>query len=732
MFLPNHFNLKPTALFVALSLCLSGNILALEPNQTEIIADQVEGTAQEQVRAQGNVEVRRNNQTLNSEWLKYDQPTSRAQAGDQFKLNQEQSTVCGTTLDYKLDDRTGVADSATFDSFDGTRRIQGVGDKLFFQGKDKYQIKKASVNTCEPGDDSWYLRASKVDLDYTKSVGVARDAHLVFQGVPILYTPWIDFPLDGNRKSGLLVPTFKFGSDGFTFAAPYYFNLAPNYDLTLAPGIITDRGALLDGEFRYLMPDYAGRIRTSQLPDDSKAHRERYLWSLQHNQALASNMSFGYDYNQVSDNKYFQDFGTRNDIAENVNLNREAWLRYSFGIGSASAFSSLRVQKYQTLQDETNSVDEPYSRLPELLFNVNQQFNNFNLSVLSEWTYFDSDNKQNGSRFVAYPNVTWDFSKSWGYVRPKIGYHYTQYQLDSFNNSPSGSQSRGLPMMSVDSGLTFERQSSLRGSSYTQTLEPRLFYTYIPSKEQNKLPNFDSSENDFNFTQLFTENRFSGQDRINSANQVTLALTTRYLSNSNGVERLRVDFGKRFYFDKDDITLDGNLSKRDEASSDFLTRISGSITDSLRLNADYHYNQDLGKTERLSGSLQYNPAPGKAAGFRYRYGRDEEIYPNEFGELKQIDLAIQWPIAKNYYVVARQNYSLSNSKSLEQLLGVEYNQGCWTLRVIGQRYVSSRDNTKNAVFFQLELKDLGGIGNDPFETLRLAIPGYSKINEVRR
>lgn len=732
MFLPNHTNLKSLTLLVALSLSLCNNVLALEPDQTEIIANHLEGTAQEQIRAEGSVEVKRNNQTLNSEWLTYEQPTNRAQAGDTFKLTQENSTICGTILDYKLDDRIGFGDKPVFDSFDGTRRIQGVGDKILFQGKDKYEIQKTSFNTCKPGDGSWYIRANTVDLDYIKNVGTAKHANLVFKGVPILYSPWLDFPLDGNRKSGLLVPTFQFGTDGFTFAVPYYFNLAPNYDLTIAPGIITDRGAMLDGEFRYLMPNYAGKIRTNLLPNDRKAHKDRHLWSLQHDQVLAPNLTFGYDFNQVSDKNYFRDFGNRSDIASNVNLNREAWLRYGFGIGSASAYTSLRVQDYQTLQNETNSVDNPYARLPELLFNLNQPIDNMNLSLMSEWTYFDSNNKQTGSRIVAYPNIQWDFSKSWGFLRPKIGYHYTQYQLNSFNNLEDRSVSRGLPILSLDSGLSFERDTSFKGSSFTQTLEPRLFYTYIPTKEQNNLPNFDTAENDFNFTQLFTENRFSGEDRINSANQMTFAITTRYLDNETGLEKLRLDLGKRFYFDKDNITLSGKLSKREEASSDFLARISSSITDNLRFNTDYHYNQTLKKTERINSSLHYRPASGKAVGIRYRYGRDEEIYPAEYGELKQIDLALQWPIAKNYYIVARHNYSLAQSKALEQLLGVEYNQGCWGFRLIGQRYVSGRKTTKNAVFFQLELKDLGGLGNDPFETLRLAIPGYSKINEVSR
>lgn len=732
----------PTLLAYALALIFAGGALAapaapesggkLAPGETRVTADQLDGQMEVELKARGNVYVERDDQTVTADWLNYYQPENRAEAGDRFKLTQENNTVYGCNLNYNLTDRTGNATDADFDAYSGKNRFRGTSNEVEFQGKNLYQLNQAKVNTCDPGDDSWYLRASRVNLDYNTNIGVARNAWLQFEGVPIMYSPWMDFPLNNQRKSGFLTPTLKSGSNGFEIALPYYFNLAPNYDLTVTPDYMEKRGLMLGAEFRYLQPNYTGKVYTEQLPNDREDNnKDRWLWRLTHqqNNLLFPGVGMNIDFTQVSDNDYFKDFGDRYSIAENTNLNREINFNRAFSLGKLNAGAFVRWQRYQTLQNDTNTVDVPYARLPQVLFNLGANWDNgLNFNMFNEWTYFSSATKQEGRRLISYPSVAWNLNRTWGFLRPKVGLNYTFYDLDTFNENQARTATRTLPIVSVDSGLYFERNTTGRGD--TQTLEPRLYYVYIPTKNQDNLPNFDTSLNDFNYAQLFTENRFSGGDRINGANALTAALTTRYIDNNTGLERIRLAVGQRYYFQKDDITLAGNVARIDKAGSDILLSVGGDITRALRLDSNYHYDQEVSTTGSFDASLVYNPAPGKTASLRYRYERNGEIYDGVYGKLSQIDVAAQWPVARRWYVVARQNYSLEDSKSLETLAGFEYNDGCWILRIVGQRYVTDINDTKNAIFFQLELKNLGGLGNDPFETLRLSIPGYSKINEI--
>ncbi|RXZ44552.1 LPS-assembly protein LptD [Crenobacter cavernae] len=732
--------LRPSPLAVALAAAFALPAYAegpapAAPGQTVIDADRIDGQMEGRIQARGNVVVRRDDQTVKADWLDYFQSENRLKAGDQVEFTEGNSRISGHALDYKLDTREGEASDATFagQGADG-RTLRGDGEKIEFRGRDRYRLKQARANTCEPGDDSWYLKAGTLDIDYTRNVGVARNAWLDFQGVPILYTPWIDFPLDGGRKSGVLAPTFKTGSDGFEVSLPYYFNLAPNYDLTLTPRWVSNRGAMLGAEFRYLQPDYSGTLSTEQMPDDKKANDSRYAWRAKHGQKLGAGFSFGYDANYVSDDRYFKDFGDRVDIASNVNLPRDAWLNYGTGWQGGAASGQLRVLRYQTLQDPLAPVTPPYALLPRLSGNATQSLPaGFSANLFAEFTRFTHPTLQEGNRLVAYPSVSWALERPWGFVRPKFGMHATEYDLDPFAGQNGGKRSRTLPIFSTDAGLYFDRETSFFGREHTQTLEPRLYYVNIPTRAQNDLPNFDSAEKDFSFAQLFTENRFSGQDRINGANALTVAFSSRYLDDESGLERLRMEIGQRYYFRKEDISLSGSTQDLENSGSDIVATVGGEITDAWRADATYQYNQQLGKTERYEWAARYSPEAGKTVSLRYRYGRDEDIgFGGIRAPMRQIDIAAQWPIAKKWYVVARENYSLIDNTSLEQLAGVEYNDGCWTARVVGQRYVTDLTNTKNAVFLQLELKDMGGIGSNPIDTLRLAIPGYSKINDTRQ
>ena len=708
----------------------------LPENATRISAERIAGQTNVRARAEGDVIIERNDQTLNADWVDYDQQADVVRAGDSFTLTRgDGQTVRGKELHYDLSHESGRAADAQFAVEHESRRLQGVSAEMEMQDKNHYAMRGVKFNTCNPGDRSWYIQAAELKADRESGIGTARHARLVFGGVPVLYTPWADFPLNGNRKSGLLVPTIKIGSDGTELELPYYFNLAPNYDATLAPGIITARGATLGGEFRYLQDKYSGSLKAKYLPHDRRSrHRHRYEAEFAHLHRFNTDLSGGIDYRQVSDDDYYRDFYGRNEIAENVHLNRSAWLDYRRDLFGQPVQMRLSVQRYQTLSDAQGRKQRPYAILPRFSAAWQKNFGLGQFNIDTQFTRFEHSELQSGSRLVIYPSWQWDFSRPWGYVRPKIGVHATRYWLKGKDGYESRTLSRVLPLTNVDAGLAFERQTTLFGKSYLQTLEPRAFYNYIPAKSQNDLPNFDTSLNGFSYAQLFRENIYSGQDRINASNSLSVGLQSRLIDAATGAERFRAGIGRKYYFRDDNVLLDGSIEHGRRWRSDIAAFAGGRIGDNWHADLSWHYNESAKATQRFDIGASYNPEPGKVISARFKYGAREEIYTGFYGKLKHIDFAAQWPINERLYAIGRFNYSLSPHTPLEQMAGLEYKSacGCWSVSVVGQRYVNGLNSRKNAFFVTLQLKDLSSLGKDPYEQLRLAIPGYSKTNEVNR
>ena len=708
----------------------------LPENATRISAERIAGQTNARARAEGDVIIERNDQTLNADWVDYDQQADVVRAGDSFTLTRgDGQTVRGKELHYDLSRESGRAADAQFAVEHESRRLQGVSAEMEMRDKNHYAMRGVKFNTCNPGDRSWYIQAAELKADRESGIGTARHARLVFGGVPVLYTPWADFPLNGNRKSGLLVPTIKIGSDGTELELPYYFNLAPNYDATLAPGIITARGATLGGEFRYLQDKYSGSLKAKYLPHDRRSpHRHRYEAEFAHLHRFNTDLSGGIDYRQVSDDDYYRDFYGRNEIAENVHLNRSAWLDYRRDLFGQPVQMRLSVQRYQTLSDAQGRKQRPYAILPRFSAAWQKNFGLGQFNIDTQFTRFEHSELQSGSRLVIYPSWQWDFIRPWGYVRPKIGVHATRYWLKGKDGYESRTLSRVLPLTNVDAGLAFERKTTLFGKSYLQTLEPRVFYNYIPAKSQNDLPNFDTSLNGFSYAQLFRENIYSGQDRINASNSLSVGLQSRMIDAATGAERFRAGIGRKYYFRDDNVLLDGSIEHGRRWRSDIAAFAGGRIGDNWHADLSWHYNESAKATQRFDIGASYNPEPGKVISARFKYGAHEEIYTGFYGKLKHIDFAAQWPINERLYAIGRFNYSLSPHTPLEQMAGLEYKSacGCWSVSVVGQRYVNGLNSRKNAFFVTLQLKDLSSLGKDSYEQLRLAIPGYSKTNEVNR
>src|SRR5688572_14532658 len=683
--------------------------LALDgPDQGTLFlrADRVQGT-KTRVEAEGDVELRSRRETVLADFLSYDFDTQEIRGRGNVLLRQGNDFVTGPELTFKRDSETGVFESPRFRV--GEVGARGDADRITFLGSELYQVLRGRVTTCVAPREDWFLRAEKIEIDTAKKVGVAHDARLDFMGLPILYSPWLEFPLSSDRKSGFLTPTFgSSGERGIDFALPYYFNLAPNYDATVTPRIMTKRGVQVGAEFRYLFSDVSmpnqGQAYVEVLPDDRQTDTTRWLYSWRHNHQITPWLAGYFNLNKVSDDTYFTDLSERVAITSQSTLAREGGLAATFGPLSLLA----RAEKFQTLQDPNAPIIPPYDRVPQLLGTLSEvEWRGLVFSGIGEYARFRRPNVEaaDGDRAVLYPQVEWRRSGSYWSFAARGSVHARQYDLRARGIDGDRTPDVVVPIASLDGGLVLERPWSAFGENFLQTLEPRAFYVYIPHRDQNRLPVFDTALDDFNFSQLITENRYVGNDRIGDANQLTLALTSRLLDPSTGAERLRMSIGQRFYFEDQRVVLP-NETPRSSSSSDLLLGAEGRLSDAWLLNSLVQFNLDAGSMERLNLGARWMPEPGKAIAASYRYTRQLVDPVGSVNSLKQFDIATQWPITPQWTLLARWNYSLVQSKTLEALVGFEYNADCWALRAVLHRLRTTTERTSNSVYVQLELTGL--------------------------
>lgn len=615
-------------------------------------------------------------------------------------------------------------DAMAFSTTPTSRSARGDAEAIFFEGQDKKRLKKARYTTCEAGVDDWYIKANEINLnDFTES-GTAKNAYIEFKGVPLLYTPWIGFSYNNQRKSGLLAPTVGSTSrSGFEVLTPFYWNISPNMDATLATRALSRRGVQLQGEFRYLEEKFSGIDSLEYLPSDRLTGETRYYANLKHQHTLGAGWSAGYSVEKVSDDQYFSDLSTRITTTSRINLPQQFNVNYS---NDDWAFSGV-AQKFQTLDD----LSYPYERLPELTLKGDKYYGDFNTKLYSQFVAFEINNSAptvpTGMRTTLYPSISLPINRPYGYVEPKIGIHHTNYSLDNVANGLE-SQQRTLPIFSVDSGLYFDRDFKVMTRNYSQTLEPRLFYLYIPEKDQSNIPVFDTSLTDLNFTSLFSENEFAGNDRINNANQVSFALTTRMVDSDTGIQRLSASVGQRYYFEDQKVFLPGtNLRKNN--SSDLIAGLSANLRNSWDVDAFWQYNTDDSSGIRTTLTSRYNPEPGKTLNLSYSYRKDvanavtSSSLTTNTG-INQVDISAQWPLGKGWYGVGRLNYSFRENQLIESLAGLEYDAGCWQARGVVQRVETATADANYAFFFQLELGGLASIGANPLSVIRRNVPGY--------
>ncbi|HEX4943815.1 MAG TPA: LPS-assembly protein LptD [Usitatibacteraceae bacterium] len=686
-------------------------------------ADHISGSEAKSVTATGNVSLRQRGAAINADRLEYSLETDTAVATGNVRLERLGDSATGPRLVYRIEQGTGEMESPVFDfpkREDRRSASRASAERAILEGEDRNRFLRAEYTTCPVPRDDWTLKVSELVIDGKRQVGTAWNSTVWFLGVPILYSPWLSFPTNNARKTGFLPPTFgSSGRGGFEFSLPWYWNIAESQDATVMPKLFSKRGLQVGGEYRYLRPTYAGQADVEFLPNDAIADRDRYFLAVRHAQQLPRGWSLAVNAQRVSDDNYFRDLSTRVAATSQTILPRDAILGYTDETWAVSA----RAVAYQTLQDPTAPVPAtvPYRQVPQLMVSgLKQNVHGFDWQVASELTNYRHPELVDGQRLIAYPQVSWPLRRAWGYVTPKVGFHYTRYHLSDNDGGP-GDATRNVPLASVDTGIYLDRPWDFLGGRFQQTLEPRLFYLRVPFRDQSRLPNFSTAEVDFGANSLFRENRFIGGDRIGDANQVTAAITSRLVESDTGLERLNVTLGQIYYFEPQRVTLLG--PPREENKSDLVALVSGQVTPAFSIDGGLEYNVSNNRARRLDVAARYSPRPGSLVNAAYRYTRDQ---------VKQVDLSAQWPVTAALSVVGRWNWSLEDRKLIEGLAGFEYNAGCWEIRAVAHRFITATQQVSTSFQIQLELSGLSRIGINPLETLRQNIPGYRRSDEMSR
>lgn len=688
---------------------------------TTLDAERMTGRPDREVQLDRNVEITRGATSVQADSAHYDIVDDRIDASGNVRMRRYGDRYTGDDLRLKMDTGQGYVSHPTYKL--ELNKAQGGAERIDFEGQEQATVREGTYSTCEGPDPDWYLKSDTISLDTGRETGAASNSVLYFKGVPILATPYMSFPLSKERKSGVLPPTVgTTNKGGLEVVVPYYFNIAPNRDLTLYPRVISQRGLQLGASARYLGESYSGETRVEGMFNDRLAGGGRYAFSSTHTQKFSPQLTFASNLNGASDNNYPNDFPSTITTASQRLLLRDMALAYSGSIWTATA----RASSYQVLQDPAAPIPRPYDRLPQLMLQGRQQnIGGFDWSAYSELTRFWHPDLLRGNRLVVNPRLSYPILRPGYFIRPRLSLNAASYSLDNQAPGLPTAFNRVLPTFSVDSGLIFERDASFLGAPATQTLEPRLFYVYTPYKDQSLFPNFDTALADFNFSQIFSENRFTGQDRVSDANQVTAAVVSRFIEES-GVERMSFALAQRFYFNDQLVARSFNsttaaIAGPPETRSDLLLAATGKISSTLSADAGMQYSQGEKRLNRANYGVHWQPGPKRVLNLQYRR--------NLPAALELTEVSAQWPIASRWYAVGRVNYSLLEKKVAESLLGLEYKADCWVFRVVGQRIPTAAGVATSAIFLQLELNGLSKIGSNPLDILRTSVPGYQAVNQ---
>ncbi|WP_430447101.1 MAG: LPS-assembly protein LptD [Pseudomonas piscis] len=765
----------------------------------------------------GDVVMRQGSMQVEADEANLYQAENRGELSGNVRIRDNGTLMVGDHADVQLDTGEAKVDNAEY----VLHKSRVRGSALYAKRAENaiIRLKDGTYTTCEPNSNAWQLKGNNITLNPATGFGTATNVTLRVKDFPVLYTPYIYFPIDDRRQSGFLPPSFGTSSDtGFMLVTPYYFNLAPNYDATLYPRYMAKRGLLMEGEFRYLTKSSEGQFGAAYLNDESDDRRKqtdsektRYLLNWQHKGGLDSRLMTEVDYTKISDPYYFQDLETDQIGVKSVDyVNQQGAVTYRGDDYTAR----LNVQAFQLA---TVSNITPYDKLPQITFNGALPYHPQGLDFtyetelvrfdrsLRNGNYFDKDggpfdpvtntygtrrldtnvtglDRANGDRLNLKPGVSLPLNWSYGYLTPSLKYMYTRYNLDLDAQGKEGiitarqnaalkgtryvggdyssSQSRGVPIASVDGGLYFDRNTQWFGKDYRQTLEPRMFYLYVPEKDQQDIPVFDTGEPTFNYSSLFRENRFSGSDRVGDENKLSLGVTSRWIED-NGFQRQRISVGQALYFKDRTVQLPGiDYRTRDDATSNvspYALEYEYRFNRDWRTTAEYNWDPDSHTPRSGSAMFHYQPEdnPNKVVNVGYRYRNDQVRYDQNSGswkmggdygtpgqpgyvkdyyKIQQHDFSTIWPIVPQWNLISRWQYDYNRNRTLEAFGGFEYDNCCWKLRLINRYWVKYDEFSQNApenekgdrgIFLQIVLKGLGGVMGTKVESfLDKGIQGY--------
>ncbi|HJS02602.1 MAG TPA: LPS-assembly protein LptD [Variovorax sp.] len=716
--------------------------------------DRISGRPDLETVIEGNASLRRGDTVIHADRLEYYQPEDLAKASGNVRINQAGNVYEGPQLELKLE---------TFEGFFNKVRYrflasggEGEAERVDFVDSNVSIARQGTYTTCRREDypgwmPAWLLSAATLTTDTEENVGVATDARLSFMGISTPPFPSLSFPLSNDRKSGFLPPTIGIGSvNGVDISTPYYWNIAPNRDATFYPEVMSKRGVNLGTEFRYLEKDYSGDIRVDYMPTDSLRNRKRWgIWT-NHSQTFdpkplgLDSLTASLRFNRVSDDDYWRDF-TRTPTLTTRLLANDASLNWTKGDWNGV----VRTLKYQTLQYDLSPIVPPYDRLPQITANYNKyDWNGFDFSFNADYSRFRGDpslqKQPDGERVYALGSLSRPFLTPGTFVIPKIQLHTTSYQFDAPLSNGASSASRTVPTFSLDSGMIFERDANFFGRAFRQTLEPRAFYVYTPYRDQSLLPNYDSAANDFNFATVYTENAFSGNDRISDSNTLTTGVTSRLIDPESGAEAARFGIAQRLRFKDQRVTLPGGTPVTDRVS-DLLLGAQINWTPQWSVDGTVQYNPDDHKSTRTALSARYNPGPYRNISAAYRYQANTTPTSNDGN--KSLDVSWQWPIndlwgdkgkdlgpgrgqgGGRWYAVGRLNYSLQDRKLTDGVLGFEYDGCCWIGRVVLERLTTGQATANTRIMFQIEFVGFASIGSSPMRTLTQNIQRYQPLRQ---
>ena len=679
-------------------------------DETRVEADRVVRESEDLLRLSGDVNLFRREQQIEADDVLIDRSTDIITATGNIYFVDPNYRIEGPSA--RVDNRNNTAEFEE-PSFEISQR-HARGEASLVEKLDPFRSRYEDIQytSCDPGDNAWYLRASELEIDRESGRGEATHTTIYVEEVPIIYLPYFQFPIDDRRMSGVLTPNIGYSSDnGFSLLVPVYWNMAPNYDMTITPGWFSERGPQLTTENRYLFESNQGQVDLSYI-DDKEFDDTRWFQRWQHAIALPEKIRGDLLLAETSDGDFFDDFST---VAPEYNDTRHLERYVRFRRTDANWNGQLIWQDFQTLDENTSINNRPYNSLPRFNFNLDPEPWKGDLSTPArlEWAEFERDQSVDGRRSHAVGSLRWDSEDSWYFFRPDVQVALTDYELD---DNPAGSDSinRALPTYAIDSGLIFERLFGDLGQ-WRQTLEPRLYFLYTPFEDQDDIPDFDTSLASSTYSNLFRNNRFNGADRIGDAEQVTFGLVSRVFDDANGDELLNARIGQIYYFDDRRVSLNGVTETEDQ--SDVIGELDYRLARTLDLGARLVFDPEVDEFVDRDFSVGY---------YRDRFAVNFGYYFTE-DELEQALASLVYPINERWEMVAKIHRSLKFDEPVENLLGFSYESCCWGIKILaGQTGDEKEDfaDTETSIYFEFTFKGLSQAGQDIDTQLGRAIPGY--------